>query len=125
MDFTFIIFALSLLAIILMISHKALERRAGKSLLFANLRQRADEIAAHWHGSVLEKVEFFTVENLKTVGRLAYVLCFRLMRVIRQRTHSLYVRFHREMNERAILKTQSSPSFFLKNISDYKDKPAR
>jgi len=29
------------------------------------------------------------------------------------------------MKERAVLKNQGSPSFFLKNVAEYKDKPAR
>ena len=125
MDITLIIFSLALLGIIAMISHKLFELRTGKIMLFAELHKKVDEMATQWHGTALEKIKFFTVENLKTLGRLAYVVCYRVVRGVTRRASALYAKFHREMSERAVLKSQGAPSFFLKNVAEYKDKPAR
>ena len=125
MDSALIIFALSLLGIIAMIAHKMFELRTGKTVLFGELHKKVDEVATEWHGTMLEKIGFFTKENLKTLGRLAYVVGFRTVRAVKSRANALYAKFHNEMKQRAVLKNQGAPSFFLKNISEYKDKPVQ
>lgn len=126
MDLALIIFSLSLLSIILMIVHKMFELKTGKGFLFHELHMKIDAAAKEWHGSAAEKIRFFTVENLKTLGRLLYVVSYRIIRALERRANALYVRFHREMTERAVIRKEGvTPSFFLKNISDYKDKPVQ
>ena len=113
MDLTLIIFSLALLGIIALISHKLFELRTGKIMLFAELHKKVDSFATAWHGTVLERIRFFTVENLKTLGRLCYVLAYRAVREATRQAKALYAKFHREMSERAVLKSQGTPSFFL------------
>jgi len=120
MDTLTIIFALSLLGIIFMIAHKIVELKWGRSFLFADLRPKLDR-KLHQAGRFLKSA--ITLQNLWTFLDLVFHLGHRTIKVAKEKTEEAYYRVDDIMKERAVLKTEgNSASFFLKNVSEYKNK---
>ncbi len=115
------LFLVSFLALVFMIVHKMYEQKSGRSFLFADLRERGDAFLGRLGKRTEARIAFLNKDNFRTAGRLVSLLVSRFFGVISREASLFKNEFLDAMKRRSVRKNQGTPSFYLRNVSEYKD----
>ncbi len=121
--FAVITFYFSLVAIVFFVVFKNREKATGKFLFPPEFKMRGDAFIKRWHDQVKLFISYLNKKNAMIILHIFLSYLGRVLHLSHRKVVEQKQKLSMELRRRHVLEKKGSASLFLRNVSEYKDKP--